>query len=108
MLYAAFVLQSINCTFMIIDFVFMQLWRLSKTGRVCSGDYSDGSTDESQYVLHEGLFLKVIIISVYSVIFLALLSVFFVAICLSRKKTEHEIRDAKNARQIPLKGIDDI
>lgn len=91
MLYAAFVLQSINCTFLIIDFVFMQLWRLSKTGRVCSGDYLTGDEtkeEKEKYVLTEGLFLKVIIIVSYSIIFLALLSVFFVAMCLSRKKTE--------------------
>ena len=91
MLYAAFVLQSVNCTFLIIDFVFMQLYRLSKTGRVCSGEYLTGNETEaekSEYCLTEGLFLKVIIIVSYSIIFLALLSVFFVAVCLSRKKTE--------------------
>jgi hypothetical protein len=91
MLYGAFVLQSVNCTFLIIDFVFMQLWRLSKTGRVCSGDFVEGTPDPTEYVVHEGLFLKVIIIVAYSIIFLALLSVFFVAMCLSRKKTELEI-----------------
>lgn len=111
MLYGAFVLQSVNCTFLIIDFVFMQLWRLSKTGRVCSGDYLVGNESETvkdAYVIHEGLFLKVIIIAAYSIIFLALLSVFFVAICLSRKKTEHEIKAQKNAGQLPLRGLDDI
>jgi hypothetical protein len=69
----------------------MQLWRLSKTGRVCSGDYLTGDEtkeEKEKYVLTEGLFLKVIIIVSYSIIFLALLSVFFVAMCLSRKKTE--------------------
>jgi hypothetical protein len=79
----------------------MQLWRLSKTGRVCSGDYLNGDEPDNikdEYVINEGIFLKVIIIAAYSIIFLALLSVFFVAMCLSRKKTELEIANQQNAR----------
>lgn len=127
MLYPAFVLQSVNCTFMIICFTFMQLFRLDHPGQVCAGDYITPaettlgtvcipSVDptipctihkiENTYNIHEGFFLFVISMCVYGLIGTTCLSVCVIALCLSKKKTTEEIEheNKKNMRNTPLTG----
>jgi flagellar basal body-associated protein FliL len=50
------------------------------------------------------MFLKVIIIAVYSLIGMSCLSVCIIALWLSAKKTEEEIENTKSASQTPLTG----
>jgi len=82
----------------------MQLFRLDHAGKVCAGDYLSAEdkqdkikVEEEGYLLNEGLFLYIIIVSVYTLIGMSCLSACTVAICLSAKKTENEIKNAKSA-----------
>lgn len=76
----------------------------NKSLPLCSALGSWPSGIPCKYLLNEGLFLKVIIVSVYSLIGLSCLSVCIIALCLSAKKTEDEIKNAKSAGQTPLTG----
>jgi hypothetical protein len=88
LLYLALVIQAINLTFMIIDFVLMQMWRMDEPGKVCSGDYvPEGEVISDVYLAQEGLFLKCIIITAYSILGLSCLSVIVIAVFLSARKT---------------------
>ena len=50
LLYLALVIQAINLTFIIIDFVLMQMWRMDTPGKVCSGDYLPEGADDKDYL----------------------------------------------------------
>lgn len=84
LLYGAFVIQALNVTFMIVDFFLAQMWRWDVPGKVCSGDYLDSLQNAPpEYLIEEGLFLKTIIIAVYTILGLGCISVCVIALCLS-------------------------
>lgn len=91
LLYVALVLQAIDITFMIIDFMLMQMWRMDVPGKVCSGDFKpagvSGDLYQEYYLETEGMFLKIIIVTAYSILALSCLSVIVIAVFLSRRKT---------------------
>jgi len=85
----------------------MQLFRLDHAGMVCSGDYlskEEKNKKEGDYLIEEGLFLYIIIMAVYGLMAMSCISVCTIALCLSAKKTEEEVRQAKSANQTPLTG----
>jgi hypothetical protein len=96
LLYLALVIQAVNLTFMIIDFVLMQMWRMDIPGKVCSGDFiPEGDDISEEYLDQEGMFLKVIIITAYSILGLSCLSVIVIAVFLSARKTQAEVQKGK-------------
>ena len=93
LLYFSYVLFAVNFTTLVIWFVFINLWRWNHSGRVCSGDYltPEQRTEPNvtqYYIITEGLFLKWILIILYSIVGLGCYSICFVALFLSQKKTK--------------------
>lgn len=96
LLWGSYVLFVVNFTCMLILFILMNLWRWDKPGRVCSGEFLTRGERMDQniakyYLIEEGLFLKVILIILYSMIGLGCYSVCFAAIFLSQKKSQEQL-----------------
>ena len=89
LLWISYVLFAANISLFLILFTFMQVWRWSHAGRVCSGDFlpdREVKTDRPNYLITEGLFLKAILIIIYSIFGLALLSICVAAVCVKAKQ----------------------
>lgn len=94
MLYGSYVLFACNFTLILILFMFMNIWRWDHPGKVCAGDYlSDAEKDAAKgvYLIAEGKFLKVVLVIIYSILGLGCYSVCFIAIFLSKKKTQEQL-----------------
>ena len=86
-------------------FVFMNVWRFSKSGRVCSGDFLDEFSDDDYdvYLIAEGRFLKIILLLVYLVITLALLTTCITAcLVMKSKKEDGDVPDRITAMAMPI------
>lgn len=75
---------------------------------MCSGEYlaqfgmsKQQATDSGQYVIKEGLFLKVILYILYGIIGAACYSACFAAVFLSNKKTKAEIESGNMFKEKP-------
>lgn len=63
-------IYGINLMLVITLFVFMQIWRWSHSGEVCSGKYMADPTDhydDKRYLILEGIFLKWVLIAIYCI-----------------------------------------
>ena len=75
-------LFAANITISIILFIFMQIWRWSHAGKVCSGDLEEfNEADKDRYLVFEGKFIRSILITIYSILGLSFLSILVVAVC---------------------------
>ena len=76
------------CLAMVL-FVFMQMWRWSSSGRVCSGDFLDEkfpkASDYPEYLIVEGRFLKAVIITIYCIIILSCITVVSIVVVFGKK-----------------------
>jgi len=100
--YIAIVLYGINFLLALVWFVFVQIWRWSFTGRICSGDEfprevrrAMRNTGQSTYLIAEGNLLEGLIIAIYSMFGLLMIGVLIAAIFFSKKKTEEELSARK-------------
>ena len=95
LLYASYIVFSANITLTIMWFVFAQIFRWGQPGKVCSGDYLPEGYPEaearSNYLTSEGLFIKAILIILYSVAGLSALTV-CVSVFILAQKVSHEQR----------------
>lgn len=91
LLWCSYVLFAVNITISIILFIFMQIWRWSHAGQVCSGDLKEyNEADKDDYLIFEGFFIKVMLITVYSILGLSFFSIFIVAICAIKRHSEED------------------
>ena len=88
LLWISYVLFAINISLVVMLFVFMNIWRWSHSGRVCSGDYTEdiNTADEAIYLVTEGRFLKIILLLIYLVFILAVTTIVITA-CFLMKST---------------------
>ena len=76
--------------------MFMNIWRWSHSGQVCSGDFlTDTQKDivgnDGVYLIFEGKFIKGILITLYIIFGMSCCSVIIVSYCVHRKHVqEHE------------------
>lgn len=90
LLWASYVMFAINLSIFIMLFIFMNVWRWSHSGRVCSGDYLDNldEADKGIYLITEGKFIKYVLFSGYLIFILSCLSICIVAFVLMGKSDE--------------------
>ena len=89
------VLGFITAFLFLLNFILMQLYRFTHYGKVCSGDYLEGSEEENSnysmasanqdYLIMQGYFIKIMIIIHYSMFALITLTILFVAATLKYK-----------------------
>lgn len=93
LLWCSYVLFATNISISIVLFFLMQVWRWSHAGKVCSGDYLENKDDADRkiYLIFEGKFIKIILISIYSILALSCLSVIIVAGCICKRKVEEDL-----------------
>lgn len=81
------------CLCMIL-FVFMNIWRWSHYGKVCSGDFLDVKyplpKNYPDYLIMEGRFLKAVLIVVYVIIGLMMSTVAILAVFFAAKKPQSD------------------
>lgn len=88
MYYIAIVMYGLIFMLALIWFVFLQLWRFSWTGRVCSGDFLPHDEKlalrqnkiDTTYLIAEGNFLEGVIITIYCMFGLLFLAVLGLAL----------------------------
>ena len=92
LLWVSYVLFAINVSQALMLFVFMNIWRWSHSGRVCSGDFLPDrqSADTSVYLIKEGMFIKIILLGIYLIILLAMFTVCCTACILMRRQAREE------------------
>jgi hypothetical protein len=100
MYYIAIVMYGFIFMLALIWFVFLQMWRFSWNGRVCSGDflpheYKVSNKSDQAYLIAEGNFLEGVIIAIYCMFGLLLLAVLGLALFCSQKRSETEIAARK-------------
>ena len=84
-------LFAANITISIILFIFMQIWRWSHAGKVCSGDLEEfNEADKDRYLVFEGKFIRSILITIYSILGLSFLSILVVAVCAIKRHSEED------------------
>ena len=83
LLWISYFIFAVNLSLFVMLFVFMNMWRFSHSGRVCSGDFYEGkrSINEDVYLVKEGMFLKIVILLVYLIMALALIAI-FITVCI--------------------------
>lgn len=93
LLWISYVIFAMNISLFVMLFVFMNIWRWCHSGRVCSGDYLDdkSTADKDVYLITEGKFLKMILLSIYLIFALASCTIFCVA-CAGRRSEGEEKR----------------
>ena len=75
-------------------FVFLQMWRWSKSGQVCSGKFLGPKPDRKdypEYLIGEGMFLYWVILSIYGVVGLSCIMISLLSIFCSRMKPERQV-----------------
>jgi len=103
MYYIAIVMYGINFMLALVWFVFLQMWRFSYDGRVCSGDFLSKSDKDALrnsggntiYLVAEGNFLEGVIIAIYCMFGLLLIAVIMLALFCSQKRSEAELQARK-------------
>jgi preprotein translocase subunit SecG len=103
MYYIAIVMYGLIFMLALIWFVFLQMWRFSWTGHVCSGDFLPHdeklamrqNKDNDTYLIAEGNFLEGVIITIYCMFGLLFLAVLGLALFCSQKRSETEIAARK-------------
>ena len=90
LLWCSYVLFAANITISIILFIFMQIWRWSHAGKVCSGDFGYDDADKDKYLIFEGKFIKAMLITIYSILGLSFFSIMIVAICAMKRHSEED------------------
>lgn len=94
--YIAIVMYGINFMLALVWFMFMQIWRFSYDGKVCSGDHLTSQEKEAArgqgiYLIAEGNFLKDVIITIYCLFGLLILTIIMLALFCSTKRTQAEL-----------------
>jgi len=95
------------CLAMVL-FVFMQMWRWSHSGMVCSGDFLGVDFPKPdqypEYLIVEGRFLKAVIITIYIMIILSIATIAALAVFLSKRQASAEYDpNAARGRGMSLK-----
>jgi hypothetical protein len=92
LLWCSYVLFAANISASIILLMFMQVWRWSHAGKVCSGDYLDNldDADKDVYLVFEGKFIKSILIVIYCILGISFLSVGIIACCVHKRNKAEE------------------
>ena len=75
LLYFSYVIQCVIVFLGLVWFVFLQIYRWSHSGRVCSGDYIPGNHSLQGYLVVQGQFIFWLIFTVYLLIFMVLCAV---------------------------------
>jgi len=74
-------------------FVFMQMWRWSHSGMVCSGDFLGVNFPKAsaypEYLIVEGRFLKAVIVTIYIIVGLSIITITVLALFLSKKNSSN-------------------
>ena len=85
LLWISYFIFAVNLSLFVMLFVFMNMWRFSHSGKVCSGEYLPDKSvaNEDVYLIKEGRFLKIVILLVYTVMALALITI-FITVCLMK------------------------
>lgn len=87
--YVGFVIQGLTMCLAMVLFVFMQMWRWSSSGMVCSGDFlpekHTKASDFPEYLIVEGRFLKAVIITIYVIFILSVVTIVSLAVFLHKK-----------------------
>ena len=105
LIWVSYVMFAVNVSLFVMLFVFMNLWRFSHAGRVCSGDLLASPDDANPdiYLVTEGKFLKVIILLVYLVLFLATVTVCISACFLMKPAMEtNELGESKRVTALTM------
>lgn len=92
LLWCSYVLFAANISVSIVLFTLMQIWRWSHSGRVCSGDYLEDkqSADKDVYLILEGKFLEIMLITMYSLLGISFLSILIVGICVCKRHRQED------------------
>lgn len=86
LIYVSFVIYGLNMCLALVLFIFMQIWRWSNSGEICSGKYLPAGAKQEEYpnyLIEEGKFLKIVLITIYSIFAVACFTVCCLAVFFS-------------------------
>ena len=104
LLWISYVIFAMNLSLLVMLFVFMNVWRWSHPGRVCSGDFLENKSegDKDVYLIMEGKFLKMILMAIYLVFGLSLFTVCCVSLLAKRRDAPDGEKERYTALNLPL------